>query len=219
MDPTQQDLWNIQHFVRGASNGLEGNALVDIPNDSGILFAEMLPSSSQIAEIGSANGRDARFWAKQGHYVYCMDFAQVALEQLMVEAERQGLSEHLRPLQFDANCGSLPVCIGEIDGFYARSALHLADGELTLLLTSVNERLKPGGVVFIEGKSPKDPKIKRSSYKEGNLAVDPFENNHLRRIWRPEYALQIAKYFGWQIQRIEEIQTGESVFIRFVAIK
>ena len=64
MDTTQQQqLWDRQHAERGSTNGPEGNGLVDIPNKSGILFANMLQPGSVIAEVGTANGRDARYWA------------------------------------------------------------------------------------------------------------------------------------------------------------
>ncbi len=220
----QQALWDGQHAVRGGQNGLEGDHLVDVPNEAAVMFSGLLAPKSTIAEVGSANGRDARYWAKQGHDVLCMDFSRVALSQLVEHAERQGVTERIKPIHFDANAGRLPEAVGDsIDGFYARSALHVDDDMLMTLMGDVDERLQPGGVVLIEGKSAHDTKIARSLDIGNGLAVDPEENGHLRRVWTPESHDRLCKAFGWsafQQQTSGEQWAGtDATFIRLVAIK
>lgn len=209
--------------MRGGHNGLEGDHLVDTPNDSALLLNHLLGASSTIAEVGSANGRDARYWATQGHEVHCMDFSSVALGQLVQHAERQGLAAKINPLHFDATVGKLPEEVGPIDGFYARSALHVDDETLMSLLGDVDSRLKPGGVVLIEGKNTDDPKIARSTHLGNGLAVDPHENGHLRRIWTPESLEQICNTFGWITVRQETVGEQwagtDASFLRLVATK
>lgn len=219
----QQALWDAQHAVRGAANGLEGDHLVDVPNHSAVLLTELLRPGATIAEVGAANGRDARYWAGRGHHVHAMDFSSVALEQLTAHAARQGLSDRINPMHFDANAGRLPEEVGAIDSFYARSALHVDDDTLMNLLTDVDDRLNQGGVVFIEGKGSDDPKISRSVALGNGLAVDPVENGHVRRIWTPESAGRICSAFGWTALALEKIDerwlNTDASFVRLVAMK
>jgi hypothetical protein len=219
----QQELWDRQHARRGGEAGLEGDLLVDTPNDSAVLLGNLVVANARIAEVGSANGRDARYWAMRGHAVDCMDFSPVALEQLAEHAARQGISDKINPLLFDANAGKLPEEIGKIDGFYARSALHIGDDTLMSLLTDVDSRLQEGGVVFIEGKSTRDPKIARSEHLGNGLAVDPEEDGHLRRVWTPELLRDICSTLGWralQQSSIDEQWAGtDANFLRLVAKK
>lgn len=159
-----------------------------------------------------------------GHPVDCMDFSSVALKQLAYHAERQGVSARINPILFDANTGALPEEVGEIGGFYARSALHVDDETLMHLLTDVNDRLVPGGVALIEGKSTNDPKIVRSEHLGNGLAIDPEEDGHLRRVWTPELIADICTTLGWsaleQASVKEENWAGTNAnFLRLVAKK
>lgn len=219
----QQTLWDNQHAVRGGQAGLEGDLMVDVPNGAAILLNGLLGPESTIAEVGSANGRDARYWAQNGHHVHAMDFSRVALGQLVEHAERQGVSHRISPFHFDANTGALPEEVGEIDGFYARSALHVDDHTLMSLQGDVDKRMCPNGVVLIEGKSTNDAKIARSRDLGNGLAVDPEKNGHLRRIWTPESLQEICGAFGWTA--LSEETVGEewagtdATFLRLVATK
>lgn len=219
----QQNLWDAQHAVRGSQDGLEGYNLIDVPNDAAVLLNGMLGPESIIAEVGSANGRDARYWALQGHRVHCMDFSQVALGQLVDHAARQGVADRINPLHFDANAGDLPSAVGDIDGFYSRSALHVDDDTLMALLGAVDARLKKDGVVLIEGKGTTDTKIARSIDLGNGLAVDPHENGHVRRVWTPESLTAICATFGWTAVKQEIVGENwagtDASFLRLVATK
>lgn len=219
----QEQLWDKQHAQRGGQQGLEGDHLVDVPNESALLLNRLVRPSATIAEVGSANGRDARYWANEGHTVHCMDFSKVALSQLATLAERQGLTDLIRPLHFDANSGKMPEEVGEIDGFYARSALHVDDDTLMALFEDVDNRMKTDGIILVEGKSTKDAKIARSIDLGNGLAVDPEENGHLRRIWTPESLSRVCNAFGWtalQEDTIGENWAGtDATFLRLVATK
>jgi hypothetical protein len=220
----QQDLWDAQHAMRGAVGGLEGDHLVDVPNDAAVMFGELIGADSVIAEVGSANGRDARYWALQGHQVHCLDFSQVALGQLAQHAERQGVSDRIKPVYFDANNGRLPEEVdGALNGFYARSALHVGDKTLFSLLSGVNDRLEPESIILIEGKGPDDEKIARSVDIGDGLVSDPLENGHVRRVWTPESFGAICGTFGWTAlsQEVvgEEWAGTDATFLRLVAVK
>lgn len=225
---TQQQLWDMQHAQRGAEAGLEGAALVDSPNELAILLGGMLAPDSSIIEIGSANGRDARFWAKNyGHHVLALDFSQVALGQLTNRAVQQGIGEFITTGLFDANTDALPAEIDSFDAFYGRSALHTTDSRLTYLLHATHGVLKAGGIIAIEGKHPDDPKIKRSKphdLSEPHLVQDPYENGHARRSWDPEASRKFLMDAGFIIRDLEvvideTIPGDPAMFTRIIAEK
>lgn len=123
----QKNLWDSQHYQRGTT-GLEGTELAFKPNPSAQALNQMLPPQSRIAEVGCANGRDARFLAKEGHIVYAMDFSKVALAQCHALARQQGILDQLILIEHDIKDGNLPTRIPQlINAFYARSALHIDD--------------------------------------------------------------------------------------------
>ena len=82
-----------------------GNSLRFTPNDTAVVFAEHLPCSAKILEVGCANGRDARYWASLGHSVIATDFSSIALEQLNAISCEQGVSERITPILWDVGGG------------------------------------------------------------------------------------------------------------------
>ena len=211
----QQRLWDAQHARRGSS-GQEATILRDVPNDSAVVFAQLLSPRSLILEAGCANGRDARYWATRGHRVIGMDFSQVALDQMQTLARAQGVGERILPVLHDIAEGELPEVAGTVGGFYARSALHVTDRALSRLAHNITRTTGSGGVVLIEGKHISDPKIRRSQQVEKNLYADPAEQMHLRRVWREADLQDLAHEQHWNILDISR-SVGESVFVRMVA--
>ena len=222
--PNQQQLWNQQHAVRGVS-GIEGDSLKFAPNQSAVLFEQKLPAGSTILEVGSANGRDARYWASKGHEVVALDFSEVALDQLQQLAVAQQVNELIIPIVWDIADGKLPLnkMPKNITGFYARSALHVGDKQMYVLGQEVNSVLQAGGKVFIEGKGNKDPKIARSKKIGNGLAVDQEENGHLRRIWHPEFVNKLCAAVGWDILELntstEDWNGTQALFLSLLAQK
>lgn len=203
--PDQRALWNRQHACRGAT--IEGAAgLKNTPNTTAINFAKHLGKEASIFEVGCANGRDARYWARLGHFVAALDFSYVALAQLNFLARQQAVNEQIATILWDISQGTLPLTQLPtlIDAFYARSALHINDDAMANLGYELNAVLKPGGVICIEGKGPMDTKIVRSEVVEQNLVIDHEEGGHLRRIWTTEFAKDLCSQFGWRILALEE---------------
>jgi cyclopropane fatty-acyl-phospholipid synthase-like methyltransferase len=225
---SQRKLWDIQHAERGATGGLEGAALVDTPNELALILGGSLTKGSAIVEIGAANGRDARYWARrEGHSVLALDFSQVALEQLTTLAKQQGVEDKITTGLFDASTDPLPASADTYDAFYARSALHVTSPRLSYLMYAVHGALHEGGIVAIEGKHPDDPKIKRSiapNPADQFLVSDPFENGHIRRAWDPEHTLGLLSLTGFTVNELEVVSDttvpGEpAVFTRIMATK
>lgn len=220
----QVALWDEQHAQRG-SIGLEAHELRDTPSDSAVCFEHALRNHpSHILEIGCAHGRDARYWASQGHLVTCADFSSVALGQLNTLAIAQGVRHLLVPTLHDISSGELPsIGDGPLHGFFARSALHVGDEVMMQIAQRVNERLMPGGLVLIEGKGAGDHKIQRSIPIGGSLMVDTQEHGHLRRVWTEDFARTMCDTVGWHIEaldnRQEQYKENTIDFLRFLARK
>ncbi len=212
----QRELWNKQHAVRGTT-GRESNGAAHIPNESAILFHRYLAPVSTIFEAGCANGRDARFWAAQGHYVIASDFSPVALTQMMELATDAGIEKRIRPVEHNIANGLQLAENESINGFYARSALHINDAAMDNLAGNLQESLTPGGIIFIEGKNTSDHKIGRSEKISENLVVDFMENGHLRRIWTPEYMEKLASDYDWNILKLEENREEGANYTRLIA--
>jgi SAM-dependent methyltransferase len=203
----QSILWGEQHSQRNIS-GPEGTFLRDVPTPPGYDLISLIPQNSRILEIGSANGRDARFWAKNGHNVDCIDFSKEALDQLEVLAIDQNISDKITTHLYDVSDGLLPSTLPAntfYDAFFARSSLTINDEALFSLTQNITKRMKPNGIILIEGRSPLDPKIIRSKI-DGNMADD---NGHFRRIYTGENMTQLSLKNGWTIEQISEnIETG-----------
>ena len=223
--PNQTELWDRQHSSRGNS-GLEATQLRDVPNSSAIDFINKLGHNfrANILEVGSANGRDARYWASLGHNVICVDFSPVALGQLKEIAIRQNVYSHLYPVCYDINTGKLPGTYGlKIDGFYSRSSLHVDDDKIFTIAQDINNTVEPEGLILIEGKGEKDKKIQRSKTIGKHLVIDPDEGGHIRRVWTRESLVELCDKFNWDIKSLEdrvEYYNGNPInFVRLVARK
>jgi len=202
--PNQRLLWEKQHAIRGL-NGHEAGALCYEPNDAAVILASVLNPGSRILEYGSANGRDARWWASLGLYVDCVDFSEEALRQLMCLAQEQNVDQQLFLHWHDIANGTLPPNLSptkKFHAFYARSALHMADQPLYRLMDQVTKRILRNGLIVIEGKGQNDRKIARSQGIGNGLVCDL--DGHLRRVWTEESMEQLAVTNGWRILGLDE---------------
>lgn len=78
-------------------------------------FLELLPPGAKVLEIGSAHGRDARYFRERGFDVTCSDIMKDAL----VELENDGF----KTFYFDL-LEQVPEDLGNYDGIFADAVLH-----------------------------------------------------------------------------------------------
>lgn len=103
-------------------------------------FAALLKDGATIFEIGSAGGRDARYFASKGFDVVCTDVIPVALQKLA----REGFEV----ADFDFRDEPRREWIGAFDGIFANAVLlHAAPDIFENVLKSLMRVLKKGGVV------------------------------------------------------------------------
>ncbi len=78
-------------------------------------FASHIPKDGVIFEIGSATGRDARYFAAKGLKVFCTDIIPEALQKLS--------DEGFETAEFDFRNEPKPEWAGKFDGFFANAVL------------------------------------------------------------------------------------------------
>lgn len=214
---SQRDYWEHQHLKRKD----EFEILRDRPN----VFAEeclkYIPKNGNILEIGAANGRDARYFAREkGVKVVAVDFSREALRQLIEASKKDNTSDLVFPLVADIKQLAL-VKQDHFDAIYSRSALHLSDKEIDIFFDHAIEILKYGGYFMIEGKTRDDPEISMSKEVAPNLFVDL--SGHLRRAWDEYTIRQFLDKCGLKLissKKTEEIWQGDRTnFINFIAQK
>ncbi len=216
IEESQRNFWEFQHQKRKN----EHEILENKPNIFAKECLKYIPQNGMVLEIGSANGRDARYFAREKRVkVIALDFSKEALDQLKKASEKDGSLELVFPALSDAN--NLPiknsVCF---DAVYSRSALNLSDEELNNFFEQVVKILKPEGYLMIEGKTRDDFKILKSKEIYPNLFID--DSGHLRRAWREQCVSLFDKYELRLIssKKTEEIWRGNKTnFINFIAQK
>jgi cyclopropane fatty-acyl-phospholipid synthase-like methyltransferase len=213
----QKKLWEAQHESRKE----ESREIENTPNLFAKRCVELLPENALIVEIGAANGRDARFFAREKNSkVVATDFSLNALKQLREASERDDTADKVFPVVADTR--ELPLGKPEsVDAFYSRSALHLTDEELDHFFEECMGLLKDGGYVMVEGKTEEDPKMATSKEVSPHL----YENGggHLRRSWNEAIIHDLIEWYGLhliEINKTTEVWHDiETKFINFIAQK
>lgn len=199
----------------------EHRDLEDIPNTSAVNIAGYIQEGGTVLEIGPGNGRDARYFIKEKDCkVIAVDISKNAINQMIEASKKDGTIERLDTILTDTRDLETPQ-VDSLDMFYARSSLHLSDGDLYLLFKKIVPALKIGGYIFIEGKTTQDLKISRSTLIDDNLLED--NDGHLRRSWNSDFIEDFCNKIGIRLIEIsnktEFWQNKEVSFINFLAKK
>ncbi len=213
----QKQLWEAQHVLRES----ESRSLEHLPNDFAKKCLPLIPKDGSILEVGSANGRDARFFAREKNCrVTAVDFSEQAISQLQEAALRDNTAALITPVLADMkHIPQFPD--NHFDAFYARSAIHLSDEELEAFFEKLLPSLKNQSYLMIEGKTAEDTKLERSTEISPNLCQDV--DGHIRRLWSEETIKRIADKFKLKVLEItstvEYWNDYETRFINFIAQK
>ena len=213
----QRAYWEAQHERRAGEHfDLEG-----VPNQFATRCVKIIPCGGRVVEIGPGYGRDARYFVRETScQVVVVEIAKSALRQLGQAAVRDGTWRRILPLARRVQ-DLRPADIGEVDAFYARSSLHLSNAELAMFLDLVDATLKPGGHLMIEGKTPTDPKIRRSFRVSDNLYSD--HDGHVRRAWTEDGIRAFVSRMGYSLctlgQSVEEWGGTSAHFIHCISRK
>lgn len=125
-------------------------------------FLERLPPSGALFELGSAFGRDARYFRSKGFDPLCTDIVPEALQALTDEGFKTAI--------YDFRDEPAPEWIGAFDGFFANAVLLHASPELFLSsLQNAARMLKANGILALslktgEGEEMESKKLEAPRY-------------------------------------------------------
>ena len=170
-------------------------------------FAQVVSSTleeiSNILEIGCGNGRDAAYFATQGHNVVALDTSETAIQLCREIHKELSITFLAKPIsEYKPKQSTL------YDHIYSRFVLHAMtlDEEYDFLAASA-QLLKPGGKFFIECRSIKDRMARKGD------VISPTERifGHYRRFIILEELLVRVREAGFVNITVEETK-GLAVF-------
>ena len=111
-----------------------------------------------LLDVGCGHGRDARYFAAEGHGVLGVDYSGAMLEKARgddVDGTRRLPNMHL--LRMDARALGGALVGRSLDGVWAHSSLHhLPKSDLGGVLRGLRSAVKVGGVMFLSLKARED---------------------------------------------------------------
>lgn len=162
-------------------------------------FMSYLPQNGTILELGSATGRDARYFASKGYKVTCTDIIPEALEKLSEEG--------FETSEFDFRDEPKEEWVNYFDGFFASNVLlHAPKGVFEKAVANISKVLKKDGVAAFslktgEGEEVTEEKMDAPRYfnyhneeEIRNLLLNlPFEIISINHAENDKYLMVIIK--------------------------
>jgi cyclopropane fatty-acyl-phospholipid synthase-like methyltransferase len=139
--------------------------------------ADLLKPGQKALSIADGEGRNGVFLAEQGLDVLAMDFSPTALAKSQALARRRGVT--IRTEQADLDTWRWPA--GAIDVVVAIFFQFCAPPLRTRVFDSIKRALKPGGLLLMEGYTPK-----QRQYKTGGPSE--VENLYTRKLLEQSFA-------------------------------
>ncbi len=141
------------------------------------LFAEQiiqyLPVKGNLLELGSGQGQDALYFAKQGHSVMATDLVDTGLKECEAKAKAEDLSINFELVDI---AKPLPFADNSFDIVYSHLGLHYLNKEGTeQLFREIYRILKPGGILASLFNTIDDPEIHSSGFEK-------IEENYYREV-------------------------------------
>lgn len=161
----------------------EGHIWGDAPSITAARLADKLGPASKVLEIGFGYGRDLTLMLEEGHRIYGIEKASF------------GLSEATRQLQPYLDRGRAHLMLGEFisaevpqesfDAVYSHRVLHLLgeNGLTQAFANRVAGALKPGGLLAVSARDPRDFNPAQMDYLTENLAVYKDRPSHKISFW------------------------------------
>ncbi|MBI3798379.1 MAG: class I SAM-dependent methyltransferase [Deltaproteobacteria bacterium] len=196
----QQQHWDTTFSHRSE---MFGEAPSDAAQKTVALFKQ--ERKTTLLELGSGQGRDTLFFARNGFHVTAVDYAQVAIDALAAKAQAVGVAQLVTALRHDIRA-PLPFPAYSFDGCYSHMlyCMALTTNELEQLSQEVWRVLRPGGLNIYTVRHTQDP-----DYGTGiHRGEDMYEvNGFIVHFFSREKVVQLAR--GYEIISINEFEEGK----------
>ena len=167
---SELERWETRFAAPGYHFGTEPNAFLKSK-------ADQLKPGQKALSIADGEGRNGVFLAEQGLDVLAMDFSPTALAKSQALARQRGVT--IRTEQADLDTWRWPA--GAIDVVVAIFFQFCAPPLRTRVFDSIKRALKPGGLLLMEGYTPK-----QRQYKTGGPSE--VENLYTRKLLEQSFA-------------------------------
>jgi SAM-dependent methyltransferase len=158
-----------------------------------------------LLELGSGQGRDTFYFARNGFQVYALDYSDQGLEAINKKAHELDLPNHIVTKVHDVR-NPLPFDDGTFDACYSHMlfCMALTTDQLQFLSEEVRRVLKPGGISVYTVRHTDD-----SHYKTGiHCGEDLYEvGGFIVHFFSREKVALLAK--GYEIISIDEFEEGK----------
>ena len=180
------------------------NYYLNHSHDKGIMmqssFAEFcetnyfINNELNIVELGSGNGRDAIYFAHQGHKIFAIDQSTTAIdmERTKISAD---INHNLNPIAADFVTDGFNFNTA-IDVFYSRFTLHaISKKDESILLPKIYNTMSNNGMFCVEVRTTKDP-----MYGVGKDCGDNiYLTDHKRRFINSNEFLKMTLKIGFRL--------------------
>jgi SAM-dependent methyltransferase len=163
-------------------------------------------SMTRILELGSGQGRDTMFFAREGFHVYALDYSEEGVRTIREKADRAGLSARVTALRHDIR-QPLPFDDGFFDGCYSHMlyCMALTTPELEFLSIEIRRVLKPRGLNIYTARTITDAHYRTGTRRGedvweigGGFIVHFFSREKVERL-----------ALGYEIVAVEEFDEGD----------
>jgi len=182
--------WNQYYLNHGHDKGIALQSSFSEFCETNYFFKKEL----NIVELGSGNGRDAIYFAHQGHRVFAIDQSTTAIdaEQTKIFSE---VNQNLNPIAADFVKDDFNFDTA-IDVFYSRFTLHAIKKEdEEYLLPKVYNSIIDNGLLCVEARTTKDPMCGVGEYCGNNTYL----TDHKRRFINSNEFLNTMLKIGFRL--------------------
>jgi SAM-dependent methyltransferase len=195
----QQERWQTAYARHPKLHGSE-------PSAAARFAAEAFGAAGidDVLELGAGHGRDALFLARQGFSVHATDFSEAALDQLRLEARREGLDDRVTAALHDVR-DPLPPADATVDAVFANLLLNMAfsSEELRSLVAEIRRVLCPGGLFVYAVWSVDDPCSGHWQPLDDGLSM---QDGFAGRFFDESLVRELAD--GWRVDEVTPYREG-----------
>lgn len=121
---------------------------------------------TNILELGSGQGRDTLFFAKEGLRVQALDYSKQGINSILKKAKEENLSHYIKANVHDIR-EALPFDDNTFDSCYSHMlyCMALTTSELEFLSSEIRRILRPNGLNIYTVRNIKDPHYKNGIYR------------------------------------------------------